>query len=182
VKVKLDENLPAGLAELLRRLDHDAQTVPDEGLVGRTDLDVWNAAQEEERFLITQELDFSDARRFRPGTHQGLLLVRVQRPGRRALTERIKALFKAEDVQSWQRCFVVATEGSDRREDNSFLGCRPDPPRTPRVGHGTATVYGAHTDEARGRPHTPATRACPLHEARSLAVDSFRAQHYANYR
>ena len=34
------------------------------------------AAQSDGRFLITQDLDFSDAREYVPGTHHGLLRVR----------------------------------------------------------------------------------------------------------
>jgi predicted nuclease of predicted toxin-antitoxin system len=110
MKVKLDENLPARLAVALRSRGHDVDTVPDEGLQGRADSDVWHAAQREERFLITQDLDFSDVRRFRPGMHAGLLLVRLNAPGRQALLRRIDALFAAEPVEQWQRCFVVVTE------------------------------------------------------------------------
>jgi hypothetical protein len=34
-------------------------------------------AQRAGRFLVTQDLDFSDVRRFEPGSHHGLLLVRL---------------------------------------------------------------------------------------------------------
>ena len=110
MKVKLDENLPAGLAKILTSLGHDADTAPAEGLAGREDAEVWEAAQVAGRFLITQDLDFSDVRRYAPGTHHGLLLVRLREPGRQALTRRVAALFRLEQVERWQRCFVVATD------------------------------------------------------------------------
>ena len=72
MKIKLDENLPARLAGILSVHGHDVHTVPGENLTGRPDADIWRAANEEGRFLITQDLDFSDARRFAPGTHAGL--------------------------------------------------------------------------------------------------------------
>lgn len=71
---------------------------------------VWKAAQTTGRFLITQDLDFSDIRRYAPGTHHGLLLVRLRVPGRRALTERVRALFTQERVEDWKGCLVVATD------------------------------------------------------------------------
>ena len=37
----------------------------------------WLAPQSGSRFLITQDLDFSDIRKFAPGTHHGLLLVQT---------------------------------------------------------------------------------------------------------
>jgi hypothetical protein len=49
-------------------------------------------------------------RRFRPGTHAGLQLVRLNQPGRLASLHRIDALFATEDVARWHRCFVVVTE------------------------------------------------------------------------
>jgi predicted nuclease of predicted toxin-antitoxin system len=68
-RIKLDENLPRRLAPRLRDLGHDVHTPDDENLRGVDDDAIWEAAQREERFLITQDLDFSDMRRFAPGTH-----------------------------------------------------------------------------------------------------------------
>jgi predicted nuclease of predicted toxin-antitoxin system len=82
MKIKLDENLPAGLVESLADLGHDVDSVPQEALAGQPDSRVWDAAQEAQRFLVTQDLDFSDVRRFAPGTHQGILLVRLSNPSR----------------------------------------------------------------------------------------------------
>lgn len=75
MKIKLDENLPAGLASILAQLGQETDTVPDEGLAGSDDPQVWEAAQRARRFLITQDLDFSDVRKFVPGTHRGILLI-----------------------------------------------------------------------------------------------------------
>ena len=85
MKLKLDENLPESLLPTLASLGHDVDNVRLEGLAGRADPDVWQEAQKAERFLITQDLDFSDIRKFSPGTHHGLMLVRLRAPGRLAL-------------------------------------------------------------------------------------------------
>lgn len=74
-------------------MGHDVDTVRGEHLAGRDDTDVWTAAQSAGRFLITQDLDFSDARTYTPGTHAGLLSVRLAHPGREALLARVKAMF-----------------------------------------------------------------------------------------
>ena len=110
MKVKLDENLPTRLARVLGQLGHETDTVPQEGLAGRNDDDIWAAAQAAESFLITQDLDFADLRRFAPGTHHGLLLLRLRAPGREALLSRIHALFQTEAVETWKRAFVVVTD------------------------------------------------------------------------
>ena len=110
MKIKLDENLPIALVSRLEALGHRVDTVPGEHLTGRDDEEIWLAAQRDERFLITQDLDFSDVRRYKPGTHMGLLLVRLSHPGRLALGERIAALFRTEAIERWRGCLVVATE------------------------------------------------------------------------
>lgn len=92
MKVKLDENISAQLLEVLRHAGHDTDTVADEGLTGRPDHDVWAAAQAADRFLVTQNLDFSDSRRFGPGTHAGVLLVRLREPGAGALVQAVSAV------------------------------------------------------------------------------------------
>jgi predicted nuclease of predicted toxin-antitoxin system len=110
VKLKLDENLPEVLIGELTALGHDADNVRLENLAGESDPRIWQAAQRAERFLITQDLDFSDLRHFAPGTHHGLLLVRLRTPGRLALARRIRQVFVSEAVEDWKRCFVLLTD------------------------------------------------------------------------
>ena len=110
MRIKLDENVPDRLVTALTNLGHDVDTVVLEHLAGRDDGAVWQAAQRADRFLITQDLDFSDIRRYTPGTHCGLLLVRLRFPGRDALFDRIQSLFAVENVSTWAGCLVVASD------------------------------------------------------------------------
>ena len=68
MKIKLDENLPFRLATILNELGHDVHTPREEGLSGHADSEIWQTAQSESRFLITQDMDFSDSRQFAPGS------------------------------------------------------------------------------------------------------------------
>lgn len=54
----------------------------------------------------------SDTRQFTPGTHAGLLLVRLREPGAKALTEAVGAL--AAEMGHWAGCFVVLTDNKIR--------------------------------------------------------------------
>lgn len=110
MKIKLDENMPHKLVELLSKLGHDVDTVPMEGLQGMEDGRVWEASQDEERFLITQDLDFSDIRAFPPGDHFGIMLVRLRMPGRESLLRAVHAVFSNEETENWSKCFVVLSE------------------------------------------------------------------------
>lgn len=124
MRIKLDENLPKSLADELSQIGHDADTVYDENLAGVADDRLWEAAQREERFFITQDLDFSDVRQFQPGSHCGILLVRLRAPGKRALIRLVKRLFTIEDISSWEGCFIIATERKVRirRPGQPFRG------------------------------------------------------------
>jgi predicted nuclease of predicted toxin-antitoxin system len=121
LKIKLDENLPERLVAALAALGHDIDTVHAERLKGQPDPNVWSATQAAQRFFITQDLDFSDMRLYTPGSHAGLLLVRLTRPSRNALLERIVTVFDTENVEGWTRCLVVVTDRKVRVK-------RPTPP------------------------------------------------------
>lgn len=112
MKIKLDENLPLRLAVRLSQRGHDVHTAHDEELAGKPDSTIWQAASSEGRLLITQDLDFSDTRRFQPGTHPGLLLVRLREPGADALVAVVDAV--AAQLDDWHGCFVVLTENKLR--------------------------------------------------------------------
>ena len=87
-------------------------------LAGRADAEIWRQCQLEERLLMTQDLDFSDARKFQPGSHAGIVLVRLQNPGRVALFGLLSSIFRNHDVEAWKGCFVVLSETKIRIRRN----------------------------------------------------------------
>jgi predicted nuclease of predicted toxin-antitoxin system len=110
MRIKLDENLPTDLSALLESFGHEVDTVPQEGLKGSPDAVVWQAAQAENRFFMTQDLDFSDIRKFAPGTHPGLLLIRLESPSRKAIIARVQSILQTVPIAHWSGCLVVATD------------------------------------------------------------------------
>ena len=109
MRVKLDENLSLRLKHGLIELGHDADTVRDEQLQGRPDAEVWAAAQAERRFLITLDVDFADARSFPPGTHAGILIVRLPDHEQYRAAEHVLGWFERYDPTDWAGCLVVGT-------------------------------------------------------------------------
>ncbi len=108
MKIKIDENLPAGLVEVLECLGHDVDTVPREGLGGVADDVVLDAVSKAGRFLITQDIDFASASS--SDFRHGVLLLRLHNPGRAAILSRIEQVFHSEDVSQWPGAIVVLTE------------------------------------------------------------------------
>ncbi len=109
MRIKVDEDLPLAVAELLRRAGYDAETVLEEGLRGWKDPDLWRVVQAEKRFLITADKGFGDIRVFPPGTHAGVLLLRPDEDGIRPLIELMEQVMAAYDLSVLSGLLVVAT-------------------------------------------------------------------------
>ncbi len=109
IKFKLDECLPVEIKEILENAGYAADTVIDEGLNGSPDEVIWTIVQQEGLFLFTADLDFSDTRRFVPGTHPGILLLRLNKEGKGHMLAYMKKLISENNLYDWAGCFVVAT-------------------------------------------------------------------------
>lgn len=100
-RFKLDENLPASAATILREAGHDVITVSDQRLGGADDRAVLKACIEEARTLVTLDLDFADARSHRYAISSGIVVVRVPRqdaPLIRSVMERALSEFEREPL------------------------------------------------------------------------------------
>jgi predicted nuclease of predicted toxin-antitoxin system len=82
VKFKIDENLPFELAEELRAIGYDADTVSEERLSGAPDAKIIAAAQEGGRVLLTMDKGIADLRLYPPSQFAGIVLFRPKRAGR----------------------------------------------------------------------------------------------------
>ncbi len=74
---KLDVNLPVSSAAILTGAGHDAGTVTEEGLVGAPDRDVVVAPTAEGRILISLDRGLGDIRTYPPGSHAGIVVLRL---------------------------------------------------------------------------------------------------------
>jgi predicted nuclease of predicted toxin-antitoxin system len=99
---------------LLRELGHDVDTVVQEGLRGQDDEVLWPKVQEAERFLITKDLGFSHERHYPPGTHQGIMVLRLSDDRSLAAAQRLASVFATEVVDAWARCLVIVTDNKVR--------------------------------------------------------------------
>ena len=82
MRFKLDENLPVELAVLVRGAGHDAATVLEQDLGGARDADTASVCVQENRAIVTLDLDFSDIRTYEPAAHAGLIVFRLQSQAR----------------------------------------------------------------------------------------------------
>ena len=89
LRFKLDEHLPRAAVRLLAGAGHDAHTVEEESLAGSSDADLIAACTREGRILVALDLDFTDIRRYTPGSHPGIW---VLRPERQSIERTLQAL------------------------------------------------------------------------------------------
>ena len=76
VRLKVDENLPRDITELMVGHGYDAVTVGDQGWQGMADDELWGRVRAEGRWFVTADKGFADLRRYPPGSHAGLILLR----------------------------------------------------------------------------------------------------------
>jgi predicted nuclease of predicted toxin-antitoxin system len=102
--------------------------VTNEGLSGADDAAVWQRVLAEGRFFITLDLDFSDVRRFAPGTHPGILLLRAPSRSRAAVLAILQRVVAEHPLDTLRGCFVVADVHHTRirRPTPPELSPRPD--------------------------------------------------------
>ncbi|NCO41331.1 MAG: hypothetical protein COZ06_25785 [Armatimonadetes bacterium CG_4_10_14_3_um_filter_66_18] len=63
---------------------------------------------------MTLDLDFSDARRYLPGFHAGILVLRPHRQGRKAIHALASAVLERDDLLCFAKCLAVADEVKTR--------------------------------------------------------------------
>jgi predicted nuclease of predicted toxin-antitoxin system len=124
--VKLDENLGRSHVDLLRQAGYTADRLYDEGLSGAKDDVVWQRVSAESRFFITLDLDFSDLRRFTPGTHPGILLLRPRAHGRQAVLDVLSHVLGDHPLQTLAGCLAVADETHTRVRRPAIRADRDD--------------------------------------------------------
>jgi predicted nuclease of predicted toxin-antitoxin system len=113
-RVKLDEDLPRQVADLLAARGHDTATVMEQGWQGTPDNILWSFIQSERRWLITADKGFADLRRYPPGSHCGVILLRIPEESRRAYIELAALMLDRIDLDGLGGAVVVATGCSVR--------------------------------------------------------------------
>jgi len=114
VRVKLDENIPESAAQPLRIAGHDVDTVADEHLAGASDLEVLRAASSERRLVVTLDRGFGDIRAHPPGSHAGVVVLRVDDQSPSAIAGEIDGLVNTVDLDELGGCVAVFHRGDLR--------------------------------------------------------------------
>ena len=74
----IDENISPLVAQELQALGYNVKHVREVGLKGCSDREVMEYARREKRALITLDADFADVRKYPPGTHAGIIRLKLK--------------------------------------------------------------------------------------------------------
>jgi predicted nuclease of predicted toxin-antitoxin system len=110
MRIKLDENMPEALAQLLQSAGHEVSTVADEGLSGASDADVLGAATSDGRLLMTFDTDFADIRQYPPGSHAGIVVFRLEDQRWAVLQELARKLVDLRLLERIDRGLAIVDE------------------------------------------------------------------------
>ena len=105
----MDEDLPRQVADLFAACGHDAATVAEQRWQGTPDSILWSLIQSERRWLITADKGFADLRRYPPGSHCGVILLRVPEESRRAYIRLAALALDRVNLDRFGGAVVVAT-------------------------------------------------------------------------
>jgi predicted nuclease of predicted toxin-antitoxin system len=115
VKFKLDENFGTRTQYIFQAAGHEVHTVRQESLQGAIDQQIFEICCQEERCLITLDLDFSDVVRFPPQKTGGIVVIRVPRnPSLSLLENLVKQFLQALEKMSVEKQLWIVEVGRIR--------------------------------------------------------------------
>lgn len=110
MKFKADENLPIDVKQRLEESGHDAASVLDQQLGGTDDANLARICRQEQRVLITLDLDFADIRSYPPAEHTGIIVLRLERQDRFHVLEVVDRLLRALDDETVDQSLWIVDE------------------------------------------------------------------------
>lgn len=114
---KIDEDLPAEIAGLVRGVGHDAATMADQRMLGWPDDRLWVEVAAEGRSLITADVGFADARRVAASPHVGIVLLRLAEESRRGYIRLFTDFLSGFSLERVPGCVVTVTDNAIRVHD-----------------------------------------------------------------
>ena len=99
MRLKLDENLPVELAAVFSAAGLAAETVTGEGLGGKSDDEIFSVCRTENLVLVTLDLSFGDIRKYAPGTHAGIIVLRYAKQDKEYVVKNVRRLVPRLDKE-----------------------------------------------------------------------------------
>jgi predicted nuclease of predicted toxin-antitoxin system len=95
--LKVDENLPPDVADILRDEGHDALTVAEQSLRGVDDEELFEIVNREGRGILTTDVGFADITRKPPADTPGIVVLRLRKQSMAAVRSVVHRLARVLD-------------------------------------------------------------------------------------
>jgi predicted nuclease of predicted toxin-antitoxin system len=103
----VDENLPPSVGCFMRDRGFDVKEVREAGMAGASDDAIKSLAKEEGRTLLTLDKHFSNILAYSPGSHYGIVLVRIHPPLIDDIITALNQLFRKLDITVMKGALVI---------------------------------------------------------------------------
>ena len=110
MRLKVDENLPRAACDLLRGAGHDAIGVGEQGLSGAADARVYQVCQDEQRALVTLDVDFANVQAYEPKSSSGVIVLRLARQDRQRVLDTLARVLPVLEREPLTRRLWVVEE------------------------------------------------------------------------
>ena len=104
MNILVDENIPTMTIVALRELGHEVREIRGTKDQGIHDEAVWRLCQKEKFLLVTTDKGFVS---YRTEHHYGILIVRLRKPNRLKIHERVMLALSKYKARYWQGRIVV---------------------------------------------------------------------------
>ena len=104
MNILVDENIPWITVQELRALGHTVIEIRGTPYEGSVDATLWEIAQREQCVVITTDKGFAE---HRGEPHSGILIVRLRKPNRQKIHQRIISTIKKIKPREWRGLVVM---------------------------------------------------------------------------
>lgn len=114
MRFKLDENVDIRAEAALSGAGYDVATAASQSLGGAADPVIADAVGAEGRILVTLDRGFADLRAYPPGSHPGIVVLRLRRQGLASVTAALELLVAYEGLAGIGGCIVIVSDAGVR--------------------------------------------------------------------
>lgn len=114
MRLEIDENMPASSSRVLTRHGHDVETVYQEQLVGAPDARLASVCRDENRILISLDLDFANIRAYPPSEYPGIIVLRPRTQSAIAVNNLVDEFLRAAHSEDPRGALWVIEPGRIR--------------------------------------------------------------------
>jgi predicted nuclease of predicted toxin-antitoxin system len=106
-KFLADENIPPAVVRFLRDRGFDVKEVREAGLPGASDDVILSLAREEGRVLLTLDKHFTNILVYPPGSHHGIIRIRIHPPLIEDIVNALNRLFQKSDIGMMRGSLII---------------------------------------------------------------------------